>query len=231
MNVLIVEDNPISAKVLEHTLDRHGYESYTAKDGDQALEYLDGHPEVELVITDLSMPKADGFALIRNIKDRPELNEIPILVCTSQRPANVNQNLPMEGWKYIFKPIRAESLMQKVKELTSQHRAILQSPDQTMQQVGMDSQAFLEVLDEFLKIVKDKIERLEANLKEDPIEILDLQDLLEGAKLIRADRVLDLLENLSRLGVRANLETIQSLYSRLLRELKATQHYLTLYAS
>jgi len=143
----------------------------------------------------------------------------------------VNQNLPMEGWKYIFKPIRADSLMQKVKELTSQHRAILQSPDQTMQQVGMDAQAFLEVLDEFLKIVKDKIARLEANLKEEPIEILDLQDLLEGAKLIRADRVLDLVENLSRLGVRAKLDMVQSLYSRLLRELKATEHYLTLYAS
>ena len=231
MNVLIVEDNPISAKVLEHTLDRHGHESYTTRDGDQALEYLEAHPEVQLVITDISMPKTDGFELIRNIKDRPELTDIPILVCTSQRPANVNQKLPMDGWKYIFKPIRADNLMQKVKELTSQHRSILQSPDQTMEQVGMDSQAFLEILDEFLKIVKDKIERLEAILKGDSVETLDLQDLMEGAKLIRADRVLDLVEKLSRLGSGAKKETIQPLNSRLLRELKATQHYLTLYAS
>ena len=34
MNVLIVEDNPISAKVLEHTLDKHGYETLTAGDGE-----------------------------------------------------------------------------------------------------------------------------------------------------------------------------------------------------
>jgi CheY-like chemotaxis protein len=231
MNVLIVEDNPISAKVLEHTLDRHGYESYTAKDGDQALEYLNTHPEVELVITDISMPKVDGFELIRNIKERPDLTEIPILVCTSQRPANVNQRLPMNGWHYIFKPIRAESLMQKVKEVTAQNRAILQSPAQTMEQVGMDSQAFLEVLDEFLKIVKDKIAQLAARIKEGSVKLLDLQDLMEGAKLIRADRVLDLLEDLNRLGGGAKIETIQSLYSRLLRELKATEHYLTLYAA
>ena len=79
MNVLIVEDNPISAKVLEHTLDRHGYESYTAKDGDQALEYLDGHPEVELVITDLSMPGADGWSIIEETRRRSPETKVVIL--------------------------------------------------------------------------------------------------------------------------------------------------------
>lgn len=231
LNVLIVEDNPISAKVLEHTLDRYGYEIHTAKDGDQALTYLDAHPEVELVITDISMPNADGFELIRNIKERPELNELPILVCTSHRPSNVSAKLPMDGWKYIFKPIRAESLIQKVKEATSQHRSILQSPDQTMRQVGMDSQAFLEIIDEFLRLVSDKITRLEVYLKQMSGDPVELQDLMEGAKLIRADRVTDLLEKLQRLGAGVNTETWRSIYSRLLRELKATQHYLTLYSA
>ena len=38
MNVLIVEDNPISSKVLEHALETHGYGTLTARDGEQALE-------------------------------------------------------------------------------------------------------------------------------------------------------------------------------------------------
>ena len=86
MNVLIVEDNPISATVLEHTLDKHGYETITAHDGEQALTYLESHPEIELVITDLMMPKTDGVELVRRIKERDEWNTIPILVCTSMRP-------------------------------------------------------------------------------------------------------------------------------------------------
>src|SRR5262245_37534452 len=83
MNVLIVEDNAISATVLEHTLDKHGYETLTASDGDEALSFLESHPEIELVITDLVMPKTDGVELVSKIKERAEWNSIPILVCTS----------------------------------------------------------------------------------------------------------------------------------------------------
>jgi CheY-like chemotaxis protein len=43
MKILIVEDNPISATVLEHTLDKHGYETLTAHDGEEALAYLESH--------------------------------------------------------------------------------------------------------------------------------------------------------------------------------------------
>jgi CheY-like chemotaxis protein len=230
MNVLIVEDNPISSKVLEHTLDKYGYGTYSAKDGDQALEYLDTHPEIQLVITDIVMPKTDGVELVRRIKDRPEFSDIPILVCTSQTPASVNSRLPMDGWKYMFKPIRADSLMQKVTEMVSQQRPVMQKPDQTMAQVGMDSQAFLDLLDEFLKVVKDKITLLEENIKQHSDEPVDLQDLMESAKLLRADRVTEILERLNRFGVGKPREMIQPIYAMLLRELKSMQHYLAIYS-
>jgi CheY-like chemotaxis protein len=231
MNVLIVEDNPISSRVLEHALDQYGYETHSAKDGEQALECLDAHPEIQLVITDIVMPNTDGFELIRRIKDRPEYNEIPILVCTSQSPASVNSRLPMEGWKYVFKPIRAESLMQKVREVVSQQRPVMQNPDHTMSQIGMDSQAFLEILDEFLKLVKDKVVVLEENVKQQSNDPVDLQDLMEGAKLLRADRVTDILDKLNRCPPLRRPEMIHASYPLLLRELKAMQHYLTLYSA
>jgi CheY-like chemotaxis protein len=231
MNVLIVEDNPISAKVLEHTLDKYGYETLTAHDGDQALEYLESHPEIQLLITDIMMPKTNGVELIRKIKERHEWSELPILVCTSLKPTSINNAIPMQGWKYLFKPIKADSLMQMVKEAISQQRAVLQNPDQTMAQIGMDSQAFLEILDEFLKIVKDKIALLEERVKQQSDDPVDLQDLLEGANLVRADRVADVLERLNRVGTGTKRESIHSMYPLLLRELKSMQHYLTLYSS
>ena len=55
---------PISSRVLEHTLDKHGYETLTARDGEQALEHLESHPEIEIVITDIMMPKTDGVELV-----------------------------------------------------------------------------------------------------------------------------------------------------------------------
>ena len=229
MNVLIVEDNPISSKVLEHMLDKHGYETLTALNGEQALEYLESRPEIELVITDLVMPKTDGFELVRIMKERPEWSELPILVCTSQNPTNTKR--PTEGLKYLLKPIRADNLLQKVKEAFAAKRKVLQDPDNTMSLIGMDAEAFLEVVDEFSKIVADKIPQLEQQMKDTLDAPLDLQDLIEGAKLLRAERVTDILSRLSPTTTKTNPEQIRSIYPVLLRELKATQHYLTLYAS
>ena len=80
MNVLIVEDNPISSKVLEHPPDKYGHETYSGREAKPALEYLDAHREIPLV------PNTDGFELIRRIKDRRELNDIPVLLCRCQSP-------------------------------------------------------------------------------------------------------------------------------------------------
>jgi CheY-like chemotaxis protein len=231
MNVLIVEDNPISAKVLEHTLDKYGYETLTAHDGDEALEFLESHPEIELLITDIVMPKTNGVELVRKIKERHEWSELPILVCTSLKPTSVNNAIPMQGWKYLFKPIRADSLMRMVTDAISQQRAILQKPEQTMAQIGMDSQAFAEILDDFLKIVEDKIALLEEQIKQPSDAPLDLQHLTESAKLVRADRLIDVLERLNRFGAGIKKESISSMYPLLLRELKSTQYYVTLYSS
>ena len=231
MNVLIVEDNPISATVLEHTLDKYGYETLTAHDGDQALEYLESHPEIQLIITDIVMPKTNGIELVKKIKERPEWRELPILVCTSLKTTSIYNSIPMQGSKHLFKPINAGSLMQMVKEAISQQRSVLQNPDQTMTQICMDSQAFIEILDEFLKVVKDKITQLEEHIKQKSDVPLDLQDLMEGAKLLRADRVTDNLARLNRIGAGKKREMIDSIYRPLLRELKATQYYLTLYSA
>ena len=231
MNVLIVEDNPVSSRVLEHMLDKHGYETLTAHDGEQALEYLESHPEIELVITDLVMPKTDGFELVRIMKERPEWSELPILVCTSQNPVNAKDRRFTEGLKYVIKPIRADTLLQKVKEASAAKRKVLQDPDNTMSLIGMDSPAFLEIIDEFSKIVGIKISQLEQQIKESSDAPLDLQDLVEGAKLLRAERVTDILSRLTSSSAKKNPDLIRSMYPVLLRELKATQHYLTLYSS
>jgi len=231
MNVLIVEDNPISAKVLEHTLDRHGYETLTAHDGDQALECLESHADIELVITDIMMPKTDGIELVRKIRERPEWSDIPVLVCTSVKPGFVNKLIPAQGWKFVFKPIRTDSLIPKVKEAFAQRKPALQDPDQTMSQIGMDSQAFFEIVEEFLKVVKAKITLLEQCVKEASEETVDLQDLWEGATLLRAERVIDILNRVNQSGSGRKPEIVRSMYPLLLRELKAMQHYLTLYSS
>jgi twitching motility two-component system response regulator PilH len=231
MNVLIVEDNAISATVLEHTLDKHGYETLTANDGDQALAYLESHPEIDLVITDLVMPNTDGIELVRKIKERDEWNAIPILVCTSMRPENANHRLTGQGWNYVLKPIKADSLIQKVKLAFAQQRKVLQDPELTRAQIGIDAEAFAEVVDKFSETVNRTVTRLEQQSEVGSPEAVDLKDLLEGAKLVRAERLADLLTRIEHCSSGRKQETIRSICPSLLRELKAMQYQLKVYTS
>ena len=229
MNVLIVEDNQISAAVLEHTLDKHGYDTITVHDGEQALTCLESHPEIDLVITDIVMPNADGVELVRRIKEREEWNDIPILVCTSLRPESANHRLAGQESKYLFKPIVASTLIQKVNEAFAQKRQILQDPELTMSQIGIDSEAIAEVLDKFSQAVSDAIVRLEKQVEDAAQEPMDLKDLLEGAKLIRAERLIEMLTSLERCSDGEKPEMFRSKRPYLLRQLKAMQFHLEVY--
>ena len=231
MKILIVEDNPISATVLEHTLDKHGYETLTAHDGEEALAHLESHPEIELIITDLIMPNTDGIELVRRMKARKEWNAIPVLVCTSMPPENANQRLNGNGWKYILKPINAESLIQKVNETIAQQTMVLQDPAITMTQIGIDPGAFAEVVEKFAETVNEKIIRLEQQADNVSANAVDLRDLLEGAKLVRAERLTKVLTSLENSWDEQDQEVVRSTTPLLLRELKVMQYHLNLYSS
>lgn len=66
--ILIAEDDPSTARLLTAILKREGFESLTAADGVQALEMLD-HNHVDLLLCDMMMPRMDGFALTKAIRD------------------------------------------------------------------------------------------------------------------------------------------------------------------
>ena len=229
MNVLVVEDNPISSKVLQSTLENHGYTSITARDGNQAIEQLAQHPEINLIIMDIVMPNANGFELHKILKQSHDWQEIPIIFCTSMKPEELAKaSLRVEGWQYLVKPIRADSLIEKVKQVAAKQRPFLQSIDHLMSQLGLDGQSFLDLSKEFVKVIGEKISQLEQRGTTDAP--LDFQDLLEGAKLLGAERVIHALDRLARAKVLEDVAD-ESLYLLLLRELKGLRHYLDAYAA
>ena len=78
--VLIVDDEPNLRKILSAQLTRDGYDVLTAEDGEQGLAALKEH-HIDLVITDLKMPKVDGMTLLRKALElEPEL---PVVLITA----------------------------------------------------------------------------------------------------------------------------------------------------
>ena len=66
--VLCVEDSPIIRALVVEALNSHGLRVIEASDGKEALSQLEAHPEVELVVTDIEMPRLDGIGLIAAIR-------------------------------------------------------------------------------------------------------------------------------------------------------------------
>ena len=80
--ILIVDDDPIVADSLADLLGEEGYATTTAQDGQEALAVLqqtNGSGQVGIVITDMNMPRLDGFELLKNIR-KLHASVVPIVI-------------------------------------------------------------------------------------------------------------------------------------------------------
>jgi chemosensory pili system protein ChpA (sensor histidine kinase/response regulator) len=115
--VLVVDDSLTMRKVLSRILERDGYEVMIAKDGLDAMQVLQENVP-DIILTDIEMPRMDGFGLSRNIRDDVRTKSTPLIMISS-RTADKHQNLAKEiGVDAFFgKPVSDEDLLSKIKEL------------------------------------------------------------------------------------------------------------------
>src|SRR6478609_527383 len=110
--VLIVDDEPNLRKILAAQLSRDGYDVLTAEDGEQGLATLREH-HIDLVITDLKMPKVDGMQLMREaLREEPEL---PIVMITAHGTVDTAvEALKLGAFDYLTKPFDKDEVRQVV---------------------------------------------------------------------------------------------------------------------
>jgi len=102
--ILAVDDSPTMRGLVSNALQKAGYEVHLASDGVEGVRAL-AQVDPSLVITDINMPKLDGFGLIEAIRDLPDYSNIPILVLTTESSAEMKaraRSAGATGW--IVKP-------------------------------------------------------------------------------------------------------------------------------
>jgi DNA-binding response OmpR family regulator len=110
--ILIVEDEPSIAEVVDLYLRRAGYQTLRAADGKAALEALN-HAMPELVILDIMLPHVDGFAITRWIRDR---GDTPIIIVSSRREeVDRIAGLELGADDYLVKPFSPQELVSRVR--------------------------------------------------------------------------------------------------------------------
>ena len=117
-SILVVDDSHTTRHIEQIILEAEGYKVTTACDGIEALEKMKVYT-YDLVITDVKMPRMDGFVLVHNIRHTEGLKNIPVIVITSIFEADTQEKVISLGAQaYIVKSdFERENLVAKVKEL------------------------------------------------------------------------------------------------------------------
>ncbi len=111
--VLVVEDNVVNQKVVKRLLEKAGANVLIASDGAQAVECVDQHPEIEMVLMDCQMPGVDGFEATRRI--RRGYPRLPVCALTADAIAGDKERCFDAGMNdYLTKPIQYELLITTV---------------------------------------------------------------------------------------------------------------------
>jgi two-component system, cell cycle response regulator DivK len=119
--ILVVEDQEDNRRILRDLLSSVGFELLEASTGDEGVLLAElKHPD--LILMDVQMPVLDGYEATRQIKVKPELREIPIIVVTSYALSGEDAKAKAAGADaYIAKPFSPRELLATVRRFLPQH--------------------------------------------------------------------------------------------------------------
>lgn len=113
--ILVVEDDKNTRRLMSAVLTRYGYEPILAGDGVEALEIMD-HKHVDLIILDVMMPRMDGYEFTNTL--RMAGNNIPILMVTARETQNDKKRGFIVGADdYMVKPVDEEEMILRIAAL------------------------------------------------------------------------------------------------------------------
>ncbi|AFZ24804.1 chemotaxis protein histidine kinase-like protein [Cylindrospermum stagnale PCC 7417] len=120
--VLVVDDAISLRQTLSLTLQKSGYQVIQAQNGVEALEQLQLHPEIEVVVSDLEMPRMNGFELLSHIRQSQNLANMPVIILTS-RSAEKHRQLAQElgATAYLTKPYLEHEFISMVNALSNRY--------------------------------------------------------------------------------------------------------------
>jgi CheY-like chemotaxis protein len=129
MKILIVDDMEVNLELLEARLEGSGYEVTSAKNGVEALEKLK-KDSFDMIISDILMPKMDGFQLCMECKKDDTLRKIPFIFYTATYTDKKDEEfaLSLGAEKFIVKPAESKSFMEIIRDIFKNYKKGLLAP-------------------------------------------------------------------------------------------------------
>jgi len=122
--ILAVDDSASMRQMLGVTLRSAGYEVIEATDGDEALDYARAHA-VDLVLTDVNMPRMDGITLVAQLRTLPAYQLTPLLVLTTESsPERKIQGKQAGATGWMVKPFNPDQLLSTLERVFSNQQTL-----------------------------------------------------------------------------------------------------------
>ncbi|RMD52955.1 MAG: DNA-binding response regulator, partial [Candidatus Thermofonsia bacterium] len=113
--ILAVDDNAYTLRIVQHTLERAGYQVMTAVSGQDALQLINRHGIPHLAVVDLHMPVMSGFEFCHAVR---EFSDMPVIMLTAvNTEETIIEGLEKYAEDYIIKPFNPNELVARVKRV------------------------------------------------------------------------------------------------------------------
>ncbi len=117
IKVLIVDDSQMTRNFHAYILRSAGFSIGEARDGYEGLEKLLSE-KYDIVLTDINMPRMDGFTFIKTVREQAGISDIPIIIISTEDAAeDKRKGFEVGGDFYIVKPVNPEKLIKSIEML------------------------------------------------------------------------------------------------------------------
>ena len=119
LRIRLADDDALVRLIARAVVEKAGMSVVEAKDGAEAMNVLQGDEPIDLVLLDLEMPVIGGLDILQRIRARPETARIPVLVLTGADGAEIQKAMELGANGIFPKPIAAERLLARIREVAS----------------------------------------------------------------------------------------------------------------
>ncbi len=117
-HILIVDDSKTVRNLVAFILKAEGFKVTTAEDGLDGLEKLYAMESVDLILSDINMPRMDGFTFIAQVREQDIYKDIPIIILSTEgEDSDIQKGIQLGANLYMVKPAQPEKMVRNIKML------------------------------------------------------------------------------------------------------------------
>jgi putative two-component system response regulator len=120
--VLVIDPAQLNRQLIVSALPENEYDLLQASDGDQAMELLGEHDDIDVVLLDIDMPELDGLGILRRIRTNPRHEFLPVIVITAEKSSAIRQEAIVSGADdFLGMPLNRLELTTRIRSLLRLH--------------------------------------------------------------------------------------------------------------